>query len=178
VVRKPEDLERAGKMRLIADVTPDQLLNDIRDIEGVGGPERAKTAFAWRTMIRGGMKLNIVSDLPGLFNKQQVATVNPLENIYMAATRRRLDGTPPEGWHSEQSMTREEAIEAYTINPAYASHEEKLKGTITEGKLADLVVLSKDVLQGPPEILLATAADYTVLGGKIVFERKPDRRAP
>ncbi len=170
---KAEDIERAGKMRLIADVTPDQLLNDIRDIEDVGGPGRAKTAFAWRSMIRGGMKLDIVSDLPGLFNKQQVATINPLENIYMATTRRRLDGTPSGGWHPEQGITREEAIEAYTVNPAYASHEEKLKGTLTEGKLADLVVLSKDILQGPPEILLSAAADITVLGGKIVFERKP-----
>ncbi len=165
------DLERAGKMHLIADVTPDQLLNDIGDIEGVGGPERAKTAFAWRTMIRDGMKVDIVSDLPGLFNKQQVATISPLENIYMATTRRRPDGTPPGGWHPEQCLTLEEAIAAYTINPAFASHEERVKGTITEGKLADLVVLSKDILQGPPEILLSTKVDYTVLGGEIVFER-------
>jgi hypothetical protein len=169
---REDDLARAGKMGLIADITPDQLLDDIPGIEGVAGPDRAKTAFAWRTMIRDGIKLDIVSDLPGLFNKQQVAAINPLENIYMATTRRRLDGTPAKGWHPEQCITREEAIAAYTVNPAWASHEERLKGSITPGKLADLVILSDDVLQGPPEKLLSAKVDVTVLGGKIVFERK------
>ena len=90
----------------------------------------------------------------------------------MATTRRRVDGKPAEAWHPEQCITREEAIAAYTINPAFASHEERDKGSLTEGKLADLVVLTQDILEGPPEILLSAKVDYTVLDGKFVFERK------
>jgi predicted amidohydrolase YtcJ len=168
-----EDLQRAGRMHLIADITPDQLINDISGVEALAGPERAKTAFAWRTMIDAGVRLDLVSDLPGLFNKQQVATIEPLKNIYMAVTRRRLDGTPAGGWHAEQCITVNQAIEAYTINPAFASHEENLKGSITAGKLADLVVLSTDILHAPPESLLSATVDYTILGGEIVFERRP-----
>jgi predicted amidohydrolase YtcJ len=155
------DLERAGKMHLIADITPDQLLNDPDDAAKIAGPERARTAFAWRTMIRNGVKLDIVSDLPGLFNKQQVATVNPLENIYLAITR---------AWHPEQRLSLEEALEACTANPAYASHEENRKGSVSVGKLADLVVLSRDIFTGTPQDLLRTSVDYTILGGRVVYQ--------
>ena len=91
---KPEDLQRAGRMKLLVDITPDQLLTDLVGIDKAAGPERAKTAFAWRTLRDAGARIDIVSDMPGLFNKQHVAAVNPLENIYMAVTRQFTDGKP------------------------------------------------------------------------------------
>jgi len=173
----PADLKRAGEMHLIADVTPDHMMRDPDQLEAILGAERAKSAFAWRTMIDDGLRLNIVSDLPGPFNKASLATYDPLLNMYMAVTRK---GAPHAGtahgnstkvFHPEQAMTIEEAIAAYTINPAYSSHEEDIKGSIAAGKLADLVVLSDDVLSGPPEKLLDTKVDYTIFDGKLVHTK-------
>ena len=168
----PEDLARAGRLSLTADVTPHQLLDqDPVALEQALGPERAKTAFAWRTMIERGVRVNIVSDLPGLFNKTSISPFDPLENMYSAITRR--DPAAPAGtpaWHPAQGLTITEAIQAYTINPAYASREENRKGTIAPGKLADLVVLSRDILTVPVEDLLRTRVEYTVLGGRVVYQ--------
>ena len=166
-----DDLKRAGRLHLIADITPSHLLNDSESIDRLVGPERAKTAFAWRTMINDGVRLDIVSDLPGAFNKQDISPFNPLENIYGAVTRKNRSGAPAGGWHPEQALTVEEAIAAYTANPAFASHEENIKGTITEGKLADLVVLSKDILSVPREDILKTDVIMTIFDGKVVFEK-------
>ncbi len=169
----PADLARAGRLGLAADVTPHQLLDqDLPALEYKLGPERAKTAFAWRTMIERGVRINIVSDLPGLFNRTAISPFNPLENMYSAITRRNPHRPGDPAWHPEQALTLPEAIQAYTANPAFSSREEKLKGTITPGKLADLVVLSQDILKLPPEGLLQTRVDYTILGGQIVYPAK------
>ncbi len=165
----PEDLARAGRLGLTADVTPNQLLEqDLLTLEKKLGPERTKTAFAWRTMIERGVRINIVSDLPGSFNKTAISPFEPLENMYSAITRRNPHRPGDAAWHLEQGLTLPEAIKAYTANPAYSSREENLKGTITPGKLADLVVLSQDILKLPVESLLQTKVDYTILGGRIV----------
>jgi predicted amidohydrolase YtcJ len=100
-------------------------------------------------MIDKGVRLVLTSDFPGTFNRLSFAVYNPLENMYMAVTRQDLHGKPAGGFHPEQRITIDEAIRAYTINPAWASHEENLKGSITVGKLADLVVLSKDIRSIP-----------------------------
>ncbi|MDB6167448.1 MAG: amidohydrolase [Verrucomicrobia bacterium] len=166
----PEDLARAGKLRLIADVTPHQLLDQgVGALESKLGAERAKSAFAWRTMIEQGVRVDLVSDLPGLFNKTAISPFDPLKNIYSAITRK--DPAHPDGpaFHPEQCLTIEEAIEAYTINPAYASREENRKGSITAGKLADLVVLSRDILTSKPEEILRTRVVCTIFDGKVVY---------
>ena len=168
------DLARAGRMGLIADVTPHQLLGqDLAALERNLGPDRAKTAFAWRTMVDAGVRVSLVSDLPGLFNKTDISPFDPLENIFSAVTRRDHPGVPGPGWHPEQALTIAEAIQAYTLNPAYASREENLKGSVTEGKLADLVIVSRDILTLPPEELPTAKVDATFLGGKKVFTREP-----
>ena len=173
----PADLERAGEMHLIADVTPDHMMRDPDQLEAILGAERAKSAFAWRTMIDDGLRLNLVSDLPGPFNKASLATYDPLLNMYMAVTRKEVPhagaahGKSAKVFHPEQAMTIEEAIAAYTINPAFSSHEENIKGSIAAGKLADLVVLSGDILSGPPETLLTTRVDYTIFDGKVVYTK-------
>lgn len=165
-----DDLRHAGRMQLIADVTPDHLLQNFSRLEAALGPERSRTAFAWRTMIDDGVRINLVSDLPGTYNRAVLATVNPLHNMYMAIMRRPIDGNAEPGFHPEQALTIEETIRAYTINPAFSSHEEALKGSISSGKLADLVVLSSDIVSGAPEQLLATEVVYTFLAGKIVYQ--------
>jgi predicted amidohydrolase YtcJ len=167
------DLQRAGRLHMIADITPNLLLSATSSISAMLGPEREKTAFAWRTMIENGVKLDIVSDLPGLYSHEDVSPYAPLENIYYAVTRIPVGGGAP--WHPEQALTVREAIEAYTANPAFASHDEANKGTITEGKLADMVVLSQDILHlASPEQIRFTKVVMTVLGGKIVFQAKTE----
>ncbi|MBV9156046.1 MAG: amidohydrolase, partial [Acidobacteriaceae bacterium] len=156
-----QDLERAGRMHVLADITPSQLSHNTSSVEGVVGADRAREAFAWRDMLRAGMKLDIGSDMPGLYSKQEVSPFDPIVNIHDAITRK---------WHPEQALTVEEAIRAYTLNPAFASHEESRKGSIEAGKLADLVVLSEDILSVPPEKILSAKVLYTILGGKIVYQ--------
>jgi predicted amidohydrolase YtcJ len=91
--------------------------------------------------------------------------------MYMAVTRQDLHGQPAGGWYPEQRITIDEAIRAYTLNPAWASHEEREKGSITVGKLADLVVLSRDIRRIPPKELLETRVTHTVVGGRIVYSQ-------
>jgi predicted amidohydrolase YtcJ len=170
-----DDFARAGRLGLVADVTADHLLRNRKTLDGVLGAERAGNSFAWRKMIDNGILLNIVSDLPGSFNKSHLAEFNPLVNMYVAVTRRQPGGAEP--FHPEQAITVEEALRAYTVNPAYASREEHVKGTVTVGKLADLVVLSNDILAGDQESLLTTEVAMTILGGTPVYEAEPARLA-
>jgi hypothetical protein len=169
---KPEEIRQAGAMHLIADVTPSQLLEDPDAVTRQFGPERAKTAFAWRSMIDAGMRVDLVSDMPGLYSRLEASPYNPLENMYYAITRQNAEGLPAGGWHPEQCMTLKEAVAAYTINPAFASHEENIKGSITAGKLADLVVLSEDIFAVKPSELLKTRVTMTMLGGKVAYQAK------
>lgn len=168
---KPSDVERVGKMGLIVDLTPYHLIKDIGAIERSVGPERAKWAHAWRSLMKAGARLNIVSDWPGSYNEQEYKPINPVENIYYAVTRQPLGGRPGGGWHPDECLTVEEAIKAYTLNPAWSSYEENVKGSIAVGKLADLVVLSKDILSVPHSAIPEAEVVYTVFGGKIVFEK-------
>ncbi|TMC02481.1 MAG: hypothetical protein E6J35_09105 [Chloroflexi bacterium] len=95
------------------------------------------------------------------------AALGPIEAL--AITRQSADGLPAGGWHPEQRLSVEEAIAAYTITPAYASHEEQRKGSITVGKLADLVVLSRDILRASASDIRATEVDRTILGGRVIY---------
>lgn len=165
-----KDIERAGVMRLFVDVTPHHLIKQLGKIDAILGDERVEGAFAWRTMIDNGLRVNIGSDWPGSFDGASVEPNDPLENIYYAVTRRDLSGSADDGWHEDEALTVEEAVRGYTINPAYASREEHIKGTVTEGKLADLVVLSQDIRTIKPEEILATRVLYTVFDGRVVHQ--------
>ncbi|TMB59231.1 MAG: amidohydrolase, partial [Chloroflexi bacterium] len=139
------EIERIGKLGLFVDITPQHLVNDLRSVERRLGPQRAKTAHAWRSLGRAGARVSIVSDWPGSFNEQRATPLAPRENIALAMTRGAAAGDAP--WHKDEALTVQEAIAAYTSTPAAASYEEDRKGTISEGKLADLVVLSRDILR-------------------------------
>src|SRR5258706_6107154 len=171
----PEDIERAGRLGLVADGTPYHLMRSIPGMDRGLDADRQGSAFAWRSMVEKGVLVNIVSDLPGSFNKANLSPYDPMENIYYAVTRQGLDGKPAGGWHAEQGLTVAQAIRAYTINPAIAEHRQRSKGSIAEGKLADLVVLSRDILTAAPQEIAATRVLYTFLDGRLVYSAEGDR---
>ncbi|MBL8642356.1 MAG: amidohydrolase [Rhodospirillaceae bacterium] len=170
------DVARAGKIGAIADIQPHHLIRELNDLEEKLGPERAEFAFPWRTMVEQGMHVVLSSDWPGSFDRSSVATLNPLENIYYAVTRQRLDGTPDGGFHPEQALTVDEAIRGYTILPAYGTREENIKGTLTEGKLADVVVLDRNIRKIPPREIPKVKIKYTIFDGRVVYTRGADEK--
>jgi predicted amidohydrolase YtcJ len=166
-----EEIGRAGRMHAIADIQPWQLISEMPEMIAKLGPERAALGFPWRTLIDQGVRLTLGSDWPGSFDRSSVATLDPMENIYYAVTRQRLDGTPAGGWHPEQRISVDEAIRAYTLNGAFASREEGVKGTLTEGKLADVVVLSKNLRRIAPRDIPGVHVLYTIFDGHIVYAK-------
>ncbi|MFQ5664344.1 MAG: amidohydrolase [Terriglobia bacterium] len=168
-VVRPDDLARFGALGLIAEVQPYHTIDDMRWMEERIGHERARGAYAFRSLIEGGATMSFGSDWPG--THASLYPINPLLGIYAAVTRKTLQGQPPGGWFPAQRLSVEEAIRFYTLNNAYASFEENIKGSIKEGKLADLVVLDRDILSRPPEELLDTQVLYTIFDGRIVYDK-------
>ncbi|MBI4811392.1 MAG: amidohydrolase, partial [Ignavibacteriales bacterium] len=160
----PKDFLRFAKLGVIASAQPYHAIDDGRWAEKRIGHERCKTTYPFRTFLNNKVKLCFGSDWT-------VAPLNPLLGIYAAVTRRTTDGLNPDGWIPEQKITVEEAIEAYTVNNAYAVFEENEKGSISVGKLADFVVLSDDILSINPIEIENVQVEMTVVGGKIVFKR-------
>ncbi|MBI2428061.1 MAG: amidohydrolase [Ignavibacteriales bacterium] len=161
----PKDFKRFAELGVIASVQPYHAIDDGRWAIKRIGDERCKTTYPFRTFLDNGVKMCFGSDWT-------VAPLNPLLGIYAAVTRRTTDGANPNGWYPEQKISVKEAIECYTINNAYAAFEENEKGSITVGKLADFVVLNKDILSVDPVKIENVQVHLTVLGGKIVYEKK------
>jgi predicted amidohydrolase YtcJ len=161
----PRDFKRFSQLGVIASVQPYHAIDDGRWAEKRIGYERCKTTYAFRTFLDNGVKLSFGSDWT-------VAPLNPLLGVYAAVTRRTIDVATPQGWFPEQKITVAEAIEAYTITNAYAAFEEHEKGSITVGKLADLVVLEEDIFIIDPVRIEKVNVAMTVVGGKLVYERK------
>jgi len=160
----PDDVPRFAELGVIASMQPYHAIDDGRWAEGMIGPERAKTTYAFRSLLDAGVRVAFGSDW-------FVAPPTPLEGIYAAVTRRTLDGANPDGWVPEQKITVEEALAAYTRDAAYASFEEDVKGTLEPGKLADLVVLDRDITAIAPEEIAAARVRITIVGGRIVWPR-------
>lgn len=160
-----KDFERMARMKVIASVQPYHAIDDGRWAENRIGPERAKTTYPFKTFLDKGIPLAFGSDW-------FVAPLNPLLGVYAAVTRSTLDGKRPGGWVPEQKITVAQALHAYTMGNAYAAFEEKVKGSITPGKLADIVVLSADPFAVAPEKLKDIQVEMTILGGRVVYERK------
>ena len=162
---QPEDFARFGKLGIVASMQPYHAIDDGRWAEKRIGHERARSSYAWRSMLDAGVVLAFGSDWP-------VAPLNPLLGIYAAVTRATLDGRNPGGWFPEQRLTVEEALRAYTQGSAYASFQENVKGTISEGMLADVVVLSEDLFRIPLEKIQDARVDITIVGGRVVYEAR------
>ena len=161
----PADIPRFGAEGVIASMQPYHAIDDGRWAEKVIGPERAKGTYAFRSLIDRGATLAFGSDW-------FVAPPTPLEGIYAAVTRRTLDDRNPAGWVPEQKITVEEALRAYTVGASYASFEEARKGTLARGKLADLVLIDRDLTTIAPESIRDARITMTVVGGRVVFERQ------
>jgi predicted amidohydrolase YtcJ len=162
---RPEEIKRFGAERVIASMQPYHAIDDGRWAENRVGPNRAKGTYAFRSLLDAGATLAFGSDW-------FVAPMEPLMGIYAAVTRRTLDGKRPQGWVPEQKITVAEAVRAYTMGSAYASGDEKLKGSIEAGKLADLVVLSDDIFKIDPIQIEKVKVVTTIFDGKVIYERK------
>jgi predicted amidohydrolase YtcJ len=161
----PKDFDRYASLGVIASVQPYHAIDDGQWAERRIGAERAKTTYAFRTFLDRKVRVAFGTDWP-------VAPLDPLQTVYAAVTRATLDGRRPGGWVPEQKVSVAEALEAYTMGAAYAEFQEREKGTIRAGKLADLALLSGDPSRVPPEEIRALKVVMTIVGGKIVYERR------
>lgn len=141
---------------------PYHAIDDGRWVEKRIGGERARSSYAWRSLLRAGAPLAFGTDWP-------VAPLDPLLGVYAAVTRETLDGKNPGGWFPEERLTVAEALRAYTWGSAYAAFQEKEKGTISPGKLGDLVVLSDDLFSIQPDKIKDARVVLSVVGGRIVY---------
>lgn len=170
VLRGPEVARRMAKMQVIAEVQPYHCIDDMRWMEERIG-ERSRWAYAFKTLVDSGVKLSFGSDWPGTNASWYPA--NPLLGIYAALTRQTLSGEPADGWFPEERIDLETALRAYTVNNAWAAGEEAIKGSLSRGKLADLVVLDRDPFAVAPQELDELEVVLTVAGGRVVFEKLP-----
>jgi predicted amidohydrolase YtcJ len=160
---RPQDIARFARDHVIASMQPYHAIDDGRWAEKRIGHERAKTTYAFRSLLDAGARLAFGTDWT-------VAPLDPILTIYAAVTRRTLDGKNPLGWIPEQKISVEEAVRAYTIGSAYAEFTEQEKGTITPGKLADMVILSRDIFKIDPTDIEKTKVVLTVMNGRVVYE--------
>ncbi len=167
----PADLPRFARLGVVASMQPYHAIDDGRWAERVIGAERARTTYAFRSLLDAGARLAFGSDW-------FVAPPAPLEGIYAAVTRRTLDDAHPGGWVPEQRITVEEALRAYTAGAAFAGFAERDVGTLERGKLADFVLIDRDLTRVPPETIRDARVLMTVVGGRVVFERPAAAAAP
>ena len=157
-----QDIPRFAALKIIPSMQPYHAIDDGCWAEKVIGYERCRTTYAFKSLLDAGAQLAFGSDWP-------VAPTTPLEGIYAATTRRTLDSKNPNGWIPEQKVTVEQALRAYTEGAAYAAFEEKIKGSLAVGKLADFVILEKDITKIPLETIKDVKIINTFVGGKKVF---------
>lgn len=170
-VMDPPDIARLGKLGLVAEVNPYHVTDDMRWMENKIG-KRCTGAYAFRSLKEAGAPLVFGSDSPGTMAARYY--LSPVYGLYAAVTRQTLGGEPKEGWYPAQRLTIEEALDAYIRAPAWAAFEEHDKGTLTAGKLADLAVFDKnlvDVAKKNLRELLDAKVLVTVTGGRVVYER-------
>jgi predicted amidohydrolase YtcJ len=170
VVRE-EDFPRFGELNLVAEVNPYHVSDDMRWMEERIGARRSEGAYAFRKLKDAGAVLVFGSDSPGTNAARYF--LSPVYGLYAAVSRQTLGGEPAEGWYPDQRLTIEEAIDAYTRAPAWASFEEDIKGTLTPGKLADIAVFDTDLVAAgrhDPASLLEAKVLYTIVGGEIVYQ--------
>jgi predicted amidohydrolase YtcJ len=156
----PDDIRRFAKLNVIASVQPLHATSD-RDIADKYWGKRCRHAYPYKTLLENGARLCFGSDLP-------VEDFSPLKGIYAAVTRKR-EGERRKSWHPFERVSVEQAVYAYTLGGAYASGDEEIKGSIQPGKLADLVILSKDIFKIQPEEILKTKVLATIFDGRIVW---------
>ncbi len=174
-VFSPQDFARLNGLGVVAEVQPFHLSDDMRWMEERIGHERCKGAYAFKTLRNSGAILSFGSDWPG--TTAAYYPIDPVYGIYAAVTRQTVRKEPAAGWFPDERISVEEAIKAYTWGSSYASFEENIKGSITEGKLADLTILDTNLLQTSPHDWLDERGGlkvkvlHTIVGGEIVYSR-------
>ncbi len=163
-----KDFSRLGQLGVLAEVQPYHLSDDMRWMEQRIGSQRCRGAYAFRRIQRSGARLCFGSDWPGTSASEY--PINPLLALYAATTRQTVTGQPEAGWFPGERIDMPTAIAAHTINGAYSTFEEDIKGSLEPGKLADLVMLSDNLLEIAPANILQTRVLVTIVGGRIVYE--------
>jgi predicted amidohydrolase YtcJ len=161
----PADIPRFAKLGVIPSMQPSHAIGDLHFAPSRLGIDRLAGAYAWQSFIKSGSIVPGGSDAP-------VERGEPMIEFYAAVARKDMKGFSGAGWHPEEAATREQALKMFTIWPAYAAFEEKLRGSIEVGKFADFTVLSADVMKIPEPEILKTRCMMTVIGGEIVYEGK------
>lgn len=168
----PDDFERFAALELVASMQPPHAVEDMPWAEDRVGPDRIRGAYAWRTLREAGVPLTFNADNPG-------SDHSPFYGLHSAVTRRTPDGLPDGGWYSDQALTPEEAVRAYTTGAAYAAHLESRTGTLAPGRWADLTVIDVDpfrvLASDRPLDLLEGHVLLTVVAGRVVFDAIDDR---
>ena len=159
---QPSDIPRFAHLGVIASMQPTHCISDKKFCIKRIGPERAKGAYAWKSLADAGASLAFGTDY-------QVEPLNPIEGLYASVTRKERLGEDGDGWYPEQKITMEDAIRYYTLGSAYAQFMEDRKGMIKTGYLADIAITDKDLLTIPETEIMKTRVDYTITGGKIVY---------
>jgi hypothetical protein len=160
---RPGEIARIAELGVIPSVQPYHAIAEAHWLEKRVGKDRARTTYAFRSLLDGGGRLAFGSDWP-------VAPLDPLVGIHAAVTRQTADGANPLGWHPDQKIPLEEALLAFTRNGARAEFMEHAKGSIEAGKLADLVVLDRDIFSVEPERIKDARVVMTVVGGRVVHD--------
>jgi predicted amidohydrolase YtcJ len=166
----PSDFARFRSLGVIASMQPSHAISDKRWAEDRLGEYRVMGAYSWHTMMAHGVHVPFGTDWP-------VESMNPYLGLYAAVTRQSIDGQPPGGWWPEERISIEDALRNYTAEGAYASFEEKDKGQIAPGMLADLVVHTKDLLTIEPKEILQTEPELIVFDGRVIYERPANRKS-
>jgi predicted amidohydrolase YtcJ len=173
VIRNAAVAQRYKKLGLIAEVQPYHAIDDMRWMEERIG-DRAKWAYAFKTVKDAGVPLLFGSDWPG--TNASWYTANPMTILYAAVTRQTLDGKPAGGWFPEQRLDLETSLRSYTVNNAWAEGEEASKGSLSVGKLADLVVVDRDLFAIQPTQIKDSKVLLTMVGGRVVYAAAPFTR--
>ncbi len=161
----PEDFARFAQLGIVPSMQPTHATSDMYWAEDRLGPERSQGAYAWRKFLDTGAWVPCGSDFP-------VEEYNPMLGIYAGITRRDRSGQPEGGWFPDQCMTREEVLRGFTVWAARAAFQDSILGSLEPGKLADIVVLSRDILTVAPEEIPDTVPEIVIVGGKVRYERE------
>jgi predicted amidohydrolase YtcJ len=160
------EIPRFAGLNVIASMQATHATSDLPWAPARLGPQRVEEgAYVWQKLLKSGAIIANGSDFP-------VEEPNPMLGLYAAITRQDPAGNPPEGWQPDQRMSRQEALKSFTLHAAFAAHAEKELGSLAPGKLADLIVLSHDVMTVAPKDILKTTVTHTIVGGRIVYESK------
>src|SRR5947208_832399 len=166
----PIDIPRFAKLGIIPSMQASHAIGDLHFAPSRLGMKRLEGAYAWQSFIKSGVIVPGGSDAP-------VERGEPMIEFYAAVARKDMRGFSGEGWHPEEKVTREQALKMLTIWPAHAAFEENVRGSIEVGKLADLTILSADIMKIPEMEILKTHCLMTVIGGEVVYEAAPGAAA-